>query len=262
MASLGTAISDVHRAVYSFRIWNLLAMQDIRQRYRRSVLGPFWITMSTLISIAALGIVYSKIFHTPLRDYLPFLATGLVCWTFISGLVMESCAVFTQSESIIKQVNLPFGLYVFRMVWRNIIILGHNLIVIVAVNICFGLYPTWTMLGFLPALGLTAVCAVAVGYLLGALCTRFRDLPQIITSLVQVIFYVTPVIWKPALLKGHEELMNFNPFFHFLEIMRAPLINETPQSISADLSIAITVILSVAALLFFARFKKRIAYWL
>lgn len=260
--ALATALADVYRTAHSFRIWNLLAMQDIRQRYRRSVLGPFWITMSTLVSIAALGLVYSRIFHTPLRDYLPFLATGLVCWTFISGVVVESASVFTQAENIIKQVSLPFGLYVLRMVWRNIIILAHNLIVILLVNMCFGLYPSLTTLLFIPMLLLTAICSVAIGYLLGALCTRFRDLPQIIASLVQVVFYVTPVIWKPALLKGHEELLTFNPFFHFLDVMRAPLVNELPQMNSLYLALAITVFFSAAAMWFFARYRNRIAYWL
>ena len=207
---------DLFGAIAAYRIWHLLAMQDIRQRYRRSVLGPFWITLSTLISIAALGIVYSRIFKIPAAEYLPFLTVGIVGWTFISTIVMESCGAFTSAESIIKQVNLPFGLYVLRIVWRNFIILAHLAVVVVLVMVYMRIPPTRYLLLLPFSLAIVAVASIAAGYLLGGLCTRFRDVAQIISSLIQVVFYVTPFIWQPTLLKRHEEILLFNPFYNFL----------------------------------------------
>lgn len=253
---------DLFGAIAAYRIWHLLAMQDIRQRYRRSVLGPFWITLSTLVSIAALGLVYSKIFKIPPEGYLPFLTIGIVGWTFISTMVMESCGAFTTAESIIKQVNLPFGLYVLRIVWRNFIILAHLAVVVAVVLLVMRIPLTWYVLLLPMGLAIVAAASIAAGYLLGGLCTRFRDVAQIITSLMQVIFYVTPVIWQPTLLKGHEEIMLLNPFFHFLEIIRSPLLGNPGAPISWIMSIAITILLWIGAILFIARYRKRIAFWL
>lgn len=253
---------DLFGAISSYRIWHLLAMQDIRQRYRRSVLGPFWITLSTLISIAALGVVYSKIFKIPTAEYLPFLTVGIVGWTFISTMVMESCAAFTSAEAIIKQVNLPFGLYVLRIVWRNFIILAHLAVVVVLVLISMRIPLTWYLLLLPASLAIVAAASIAAGYLLGGLCTRFRDVAQIISSLIQVVFYVTPVIWQPALLKGHEEIMLVNPFYHFLEILRGPVLGKAVDPISWAVSIGLSILLWIGAVLFIARYRKRIAFWL
>jgi len=256
------AFSDIREAVMAYRIWNLLAFQDIRQRYRRSVLGPFWITLSTLISIAALGLVYSKLLKEPAAEYLPFLSVGIVCWTFISSIVVESCGAFTSAEHIIKQVRLPFGLYVLRIVWRNFIIFGHLAVVVVLVMIYMQVPVTWRLLLLPLSLALVAAAGVAAGYLLGGLCTRFRDVPQIVASLVQVVFYVTPVIWRPTLLKGHEEIMLMNPFYHFIEIMRGPVLGQDVAPISWALSIGMTLALWLGAILFMGRYRARIAYWL
>jgi ABC-type polysaccharide/polyol phosphate export permease len=256
------AASDFVGTAKAFRIWNLLAIQDIRQRYRRSVLGPFWITLSTLVSIAALGLVYTKIFKTPIDDYLPFLTVGFIAWSFISALVMESCAVFIGAEGIIKQINLPFGVHVMRMVWRNLIMLAHHSVVVVLVLIYAGITPTMQLF-YLPfSLVLVTVTGVFSGYLLGAICARYRDIAPIVTSLMQVVFYVTPVIWYSSLLKGSEWLLVMNPFFHFLEILRAPVLGSAVEHHSFRVCLGITLVLGAASMLFMYRFKKRIAYWL
>jgi ABC-type polysaccharide/polyol phosphate export permease len=237
-------------------------MQDIRQRYRRSTLGPIWITLSTMISIFALSVVYTKIFKMPTEEYLPFLAIGIVFWTFLSSLIIEACSVFISAEGIIKQVNLPFGIHVARMVWRNIIILGHNLVVAIIVMIYAKIAIDFNILLVVPALFITIISAISIGYLMGALCARFRDIPQIINSLIQVLFYITPVIWKPQLLAGNEELLYFNPAYHLMEILRTPLLGQSPASSSWIASIGFAIIVSASAIIFLAKYRRRIAYWL
>lgn len=255
-------IGDIRATIASYRIWHLLAVQDIRQRYRRSVLGPLWITLSTLISIGALALVYTKIFNIPAAQYLPFLTLGVVVWTLLSSLIIDSCTIFIAAESIIKQVNLPFGVHVARMVWRNVIVFFHNLAAGLVVLLLMRTPFTLDLLLFPIALAIVSVAGVAIGYLMGALCTRFRDIPQIVNSLVQVLFYVTPVIWAPSMLKGHEELLNFNPLYHFLQIMRAPLLGQDAGTISWLAATGFTLALVVAAHLFLRRYRQRIAYWL
>jgi len=254
--------SDFVGTAKAFRIWNLLALQDIRQRYRRSVLGPFWITLSTLVSIVALAVVYTKIFKTPIDQYLPYLTVGFIAWSFISALVMESCSVFIGAEGIIKQINIPFGVHVMRMIWRNLITLAHHSVVVILVLIYSGIVPTWGLLYLPYSLIVVTLAGVFTGYLLGAICTRFRDIGPIVTSLMQVVFYITPVIWYSGLLKENQWLLVINPFFHFIEILRAPILGNAVEHHSYKICLAITLALGVISMMFMYRFKKRIAYWL
>jgi ABC-type polysaccharide/polyol phosphate export permease len=177
-------------------------------------------------------------------------------------LMVESCSVFISAEGIIKQINIPFGVHVMRMVWRNIITLAHHSIVIILVMAYLGVPPTMKLIQLPFALLIVVGAGIFSGYLLGAICARFRDIGQIITSLIQVMFYVTPVIWYSSLLKGHEWLLLFNPFFHYLEILRAPILGTPIEHRSFEVCIAITICLGVVSMIFMHRFKKRIAYWL
>ena len=240
----------------------MLANQDVRQRYRRSVLGPFWITLSAVVSIIALALVYTQIFKVPTAEYLVFLTTGFIAWTYMASLVNESCTVFVAAEGIIRQVNLPLGIHVFRMVWRSLITLAHNLVIVVLVLVYMKVELSSAMLAFAPALLVTTIGALALGYLLGGLCTRYRDIPPIVSSLVQVLFYVTPVIWPPKLLQGNEYLLNYNPFYYFLEILRKPMMGQWPEAEMWIVSAALSSLLVAVAMAFMARYRWRVAYWI
>ncbi|HKO68133.1 MAG TPA: ABC transporter permease [Burkholderiaceae bacterium] len=259
---LSAAWRDVTEAIAAFRIWLLLAHTDVKQRYRRSVLGPFWITLSAVVSIIALALVYTQIFNVPTSEYLVFLTTGFIAWLYISSLVMESCTVFIAAEGIIRQVNLPLGIHVFRMLWRNLITLGHNLVIVVLVLLYMDVGLSLATLLFIPAVILTGIGAIALGYLLGGLCTRYRDIPPIIGSLVQVMFYVTPVIWPPRLLVGNEHLLTYNPFYYFVELLRTPLLGEVPSLRVWFVSVLLVLAFSVAAMAFMGRYRWRVAYWI
>lgn len=253
---------DFLKTIQQYRVWHLLAMQDIRQRYRRSVIGPFWLTLSTFISISALGIVYAKIFQIKIDDYLPYLSVGFIFWTFISGSLLEACGVFIQSEGIIKQINLPFGVHVMRMVWRNLITLAHHSIVLVVVFYYCGQKVSSEILYFPVALLLVILTSVFLGYIFGALCARFRDVAQVVASIVQVVFYITPVIWRPDLLSGHEYLLVYNPFFHYLQILRMTIMGGADVYNSWEFSIFITLLLGVFSYGLMRKYRSRIAYWL
>lgn len=259
---LGAAMRDLAATLSSYRIWALLAHTDVKQRYRRSVLGPFWISLSAIVSIVALALVYTQIFKVPTSEYLVFLTTGFIAWLYLASLVTEACAVFINAEGIIRQVNLPLGIHVMRMVWRGVITLAHNMVIVVIVLLYMGVGLSWTTLLFFPALALTAVGAIALGYLLGGLCTRYRDIPPIVGSLVQVMFYVTPVIWPPKLLKGNEHLLILNPFYYFLELMRAPLMGEVPVASLWLTATAMVLVVCIVAVAFMARYRWRVAYWI
>jgi lipopolysaccharide transport system permease protein len=262
MPEFESALRDINETFRSHRIWMMLANQDVKQRYRRSVLGPFWVTLSAVVSIIALALVYTHIFKIPTAEYLVFLTSGFIAWSYIASVVIESCTVFIGAEGIIRQVNLPLGIHVFRMIWRSLITLGHNLVIVVLVVLYMNVPFSWSFLALIPGLLITTTGAIALGYLLGGICTRYRDIPPIIASLVQVLFYVTPVIWPPRLLEGNEQLLTFNPFYYYLEILRSPMMGRWPSPEMWVVASALTVFLVVAAIAFIGRYRWRVAYWI
>jgi lipopolysaccharide transport system permease protein len=256
------AVDDV---VEGLRLWPLawtLGWLDIRLRYRGSMLGPFWLTLSTAVMVGSLGVLYSTLFHIDVHEYLPFLALSQVLWFFLSGLVSEACTVFTQAEGMIRAVRMPLFLHALRTLVRNVFVLGHNIAVIVVVDIIFAIWPGWHGLLVLPAFVVWAVDGLAVCLLLGAFCARFRDIGPIVGSIMQIAFFLTPVIWQPSQLGRHAVLLPFNPFFALLEIVRAPLLGTTPSAYTWLAAVVYSLLLCGVTWLFFVRARGRVAFWI
>jgi ABC-type polysaccharide/polyol phosphate export permease len=258
---LPRAIEDIREGLARWRLWGLMGWHDILLRYRRSMLGPFWLTISMGIMVGALGFLYGNLFKIPLETYLPFLTLGFLVWTLISGLITDGCTALSGAEGLIKEVRLPYSLYVFRMIWRNVIMFGHNLVVYLIVAAIFGIKPTLATLLVVPGLALVVVNAVSMGLLASILCARFRDIPQIVSSLLQIMFFLTPIIWQPELLKDRHFLVDSNPFYHFVEIVRAPLLGHSVQLESWLYAVAVSLLGWLLALVFLGRYRKFIPYW-
>ena len=258
-----TAVSDIRASFGRLSLVGMLGWQDIRQRYRRSSLGPFWLTISMAIMIGTLGLVFGQIFKAPMRDFFPFLTAGIIFWTFISSVLGEGCSTFIQSDGIIKQLPIPLFVHVLRMMWRNLLILGHNIVIFPLVVMMIGHSPGWIALWVLPGLFLLILNMGWMALILGVVCTRYRDLSQIVNSAIQVVFYLTPVMWMPGLLPERVGiLVQFNPFYHLIEIVRAPLLGHVPGMVSWGVCSGIAMLGWGLALQFYGRYKHRIAYWL
>lgn len=258
------ALADIGAAIKRYDLIGVLGWADVRQRYRRSALGPFWITIGMGVMIATIGVVFGQIFKSPLHDFFPFLTIGTIVWTFISTVLSEGSTCFISAEAILKQLPLPLFVHIMRMMWRNLIILAHNIVIFPLVLIAVGKPLELVALVAIPGLLLTLINLSWMALILGILCARYRDLPQIVTSLLQVVFYLTPVIWMPKLLPSRAGvyLLDSNPFYHMLEIVRAPLLGQMPSATNWVVSIAIAVIGWLATIAFFGRYKNRVAYWL
>lgn len=263
ISQTGLAILDVIEGARAWRLWGLLGWQDIRQRYRRSKLGPFWVTISMGAMVGGMAMFYPALFHTGVPDYIPFLALGFIVWGLIGSLVTESCSAFIEAESIIKQVQLPLSLYVYRVVWRNLIIFAHNIVIFVVVAIFFRIWPGWLDLLALPGLFLICLNGVWIGILAGLVSARFRDVPQIVASVMQIAFFLTPIIWQPKSLPGGGSLLlDLNPFYYFLELVRQPLLGHELTLYAWLMVLATTLCGWTAAFLMYRRYRRRIAYWL
>ena len=247
------------------RLWRLaatLGWLDIRLRYRGSMLGPFWLTLSTAVMVGALGFLYSTLFKMELHDYLPFLALSLVLWAFLSSLVTDACTAFVSAEGMIRSMRMPYHLYAMRIIVRNVLVLAHNIPVILGVYLVFDVWPGGRALLAVPGLMLWLADGVACCLLLGALCARFRDIPPIVGSVMQIAFFVSPIIWKPELLTGSKaEWLPLNPVFALLEIVRAPLLGEGVSGIVWVSALVFSAILMAVTWMLFARARGRLAFW-
>ncbi len=259
------AIQDLTDGFKQWPIWLMLAYQDIKIRYRRSVLGPFWITLSMAITAYSMGYLYSHLFHTDLKSYFPFLVGGMLAWGFISSTINDLVDTLTIEESMIKQIKLPYTLYINKVIARNLIIFLHNVPIILPILAIF--HETakinFNTLMLIPGLALLYLNALTYGLTLAMIGARFRDVTQIIKSIIQVIFFVTPVMWSPEILPPDKRFIAvLNPFYAFVEFIRCPLIGTLPSLTSWLVLSLVTALGIVISLQMFTRYRSRIVYWL
>jgi ABC-2 type transport system permease protein/lipopolysaccharide transport system permease protein len=262
VSQFGLAAADFAAAVRLWPLWTRLGWNDILYRYRRSTLGPFWATVNIAITVIALGVVYSQIFNLPVRQLMPYVCAGLIVWGFVSSILLDAGSLFSGSESYIKQVRLPYTLYMCRFVFSKTMLFLHDLPIYIAVLLYFQIWPGAVALYAIPGFLLLAINSAFASLAIGMAAARFRDIPRIIASLAQVLFLVTPIIWMPDLLGPQLYLAHGNPLFHLIEIVRAPMLGALPSELTIRVMLSITTINILVTALFFLRFRNRIAYWI
>jgi lipopolysaccharide transport system permease protein len=255
------AIEDLQGGLARWRLAWALARGDITHRYRGSVLGPFWLTLSTAVMLTALGVLYAKLFRMDVQSYLPWLAVSLIVWATISQIVTDATTSLTGAEGVIRQMPLPYSVHAMRVVFRNAVIAAHNLPLIGGVFLIFGVVPGWGALWAIPGFLLIAVAAFAASIFLGMVCARFRDIPPIVGSVMQIAFFVSPVIWKPEMVGHWEPWLPINPVFAIMETVRGPIMGTGAGPVIWGLALAWTGALVAGAWVFFVRFRGRIAFW-
>jgi ABC-2 type transport system permease protein/lipopolysaccharide transport system permease protein len=258
---VSAAVADLVDGLERWELWSTLGWHDIRQRYRRSMVGPFWLTLSMGMMIGGLAYLYGGVFGQDVSTYFPYLALGMIIFTFISSLITEGSSTFIWAGPAIVKMKAPLSIYIYQMICRNIIILAHNALIFVVILPFVKVDLGWN--SFLSVLGLLLVVGVGVwvGLILAALSARFRDVQPIISSVMQIAFFMTPIFWTPSSLPNRQAFVYFNPFYYLVEVVRAPLLGQTPP-----LSVWLTVIAfnclgASVAIIFFARCRARIPFW-
>lgn len=257
-----SALRDFREALASYRVWSYMASNDIRLRYRGSTLGPLWITLTMVIFIGALSIVYSRLFNQEIKAYIPFLTCGILIWTYISSVINESAETFISSKEFIEGMRMPYFLFIFRMVWRNFLIFLHNFVVYILVVLYLHVHLTWFTLLAVPGFLLVTAVLSAMGVILSILATRFRDLPPIVTAMMTVIFFVSPVTWQSKLIGEASLIIQLNPVSYLLDLIRTPLLGHAPAMHSAYIVAVLAVILWTLAFAIFSANNKKIPFWL
>jgi ABC-type polysaccharide/polyol phosphate export permease len=257
------AARDLIEGTANWRTWYVLGISEVRHRYRRSVLGPFWITISLGIQALIMGFLLSFLFKVEMSRFLPFLCIGLVTWAFISSSVIEGANGFISQSSLILQVKRPLWTFVMLVLWRNALIYLHTIVVFVVAALAYGLLPTEKYLLIPFGLALLVLNAGWMALIAGLLSARFRDVPLLIQNAMNVLVWLTPIYYQRAQLGEHASMIiALNPLTHVVEVARAPFLNEVPPASTWLIAVAVAVVGWAVAFALLVRTRARVPFWL
>ncbi len=253
--------NDLLAAVMAYDLWFFLARHDIKIKYRRSKIGPFWITLSMAIFCVVLGVVFSQLFKIETSELLPFLSIGLVVWGLVASNVSEMPNLFVDNASYIKEMRINPLIILLRALTRNVIVFGHNLLIVLGIYLYFGIWPGWVGLLALPGFFLVLLNLAVIGIPLSIIGARFRDLAQITQSILQVVFFITPIFWFPRLFGDTSWVIAANPIAYFIDLVRSPLLGNPPELISWGVAVLTLAITSIIAVWVYRSKSTRIVFW-
>jgi len=260
-----SSVREVVAALDLWRIWWRLGIQDLRLRFRRSVLGVGWLLVQLVVMILAVGVIYGSLLGQDLRTFLPFLTVGLVVWSFLTASIVEGGLALVASEGYIKQIGLSIHVYILRFFVSVSISGAINLVAYAIVAAVYRVPVGWGILWVIPGLVLLSLIGLLFMVIFAHLNARFRDTTHLAAVGMQVLFYITPVLWPAEMLRGRRLgwIVDVNPFYHLLEAIRQPLLSSRPATLENYLvGLALAASLGVVASGVVAFYSRRIVYLL
>jgi ABC-type polysaccharide/polyol phosphate export permease len=238
-----------------------LAWADTKARYKKSVIGPIWLTLGNLLGVVGLSIVWSALLGEAQSSFVPSVSLGLILWQFISGCVSDGPSVFTRHANIIKNVSMPHAFFVMRCLFRHIINLAHNVVIIAGLALFYKFSGGNNLIYSFAGLILVTLNLFWIMYLLGLLGARYRDIEFFVTAILPLLFFLSPVIFRPDQLPIEIELIWYNPLSYFIEVVRAPLLG---KPVLASNYVIMSIFLLIGSLLtwwYVRRSGKNLAFW-
>ena len=225
-------LADSVASVRVWRVWWFLGMQDIKARFRRSFFGPVWILLNMFLVVAGVGVLYGVLINQPMREFLPYLLTGLALWGMLVSSFTESGWSFINAEGYIKQFCYPKQIYLLRTLVSTSIILAITLTAVVPVQVLTGSFSILGWVIAVPGLVILLLASLAHITLSAYLGVRFRDYPHAAAGILQVAFFVTPVMFPTKMLDGrHLSLIyRVNPFYYLITVAREPILKGVPAA--------------------------------
>lgn len=266
-ASMGArtraAVGDVAEGIRRWRSWTYLAVETVKNQYRRTVIGPWWLTLQTGALVVGLALLFGTLFHQSLHEFIPYVGGGFIGYTLLAGLTAKGADVFVNNAGTLLSTRQPLSMLVFQAVCVDLLQFAHNLI-IVAAFVALGLVPvTPLLLLIVPAVLIISLNGVAIGLWLGPTVARFRDVGPLVAAVLQVMIFFTPVFWRLDDISGagRGALVGWNPFIYLLGLFRDPLLG-IPPSVSVWLGVLVVTGLNILlAAWVFTRWRSRLPYW-
>lgn len=263
---IAIAVADLKTFFSSHRLWMWMAYIEIKRRYRRTLIGPFWTTLSYGILVGAIGTLWARIFNTNVQEFLPYFACGMMVWMFIATTINESCAIFVANGHLLTHTRLPYSIHIYATVLRNIIVMCHHLVVAGAVVIILGTpLSIVSALAFVIGMAFLAILLTPIALMVAVICLRFRDLPQVISSVLQICMFITPIMWPEKQFASGTQtrlyLVDLNPLYYMVSIVRDPLLGTIPPTTTYLVMIGGALIVWIPTFFIFARYRKYLVFW-
>lgn len=252
---------DLVHGLREWRLWAFLGLQDIRQRYRRSLLGPFWLTLGLGATVIGIGLLYSQILKSPANQYVPFIAISLLVWNMLSACVNESTTMLTGAQGVITSIQVPYTSFALRLIMRNLIVAAHSLIVVVIAFVWYRFPVSPTIIAAIPGLILFCLNMYWITLGLGLLCARYRDVAQMVIYTLGLVFFLTPVIWLPGTIRAGNPFILYNPLAQLLNLIRDPVYSHTIPFYSFFYCFWMMIIGGAITVAYFYKVRRRVAYW-
>lgn len=256
-------ISDITFILHRWRIVHLLGIMKMRERYSRSKLGQLWLTVSNLVYLILVGIVWSVIWKMPIDEFLPYIGVGHVVYVFMAQTLNESSGVFVADGRYYLNEKIPFIMSIFTHIYRSFLVFLHNLplffiLVLWSTYAFFSIDFVWIL-----SVGLLLVFLFFSSYIIASTSTRFRDLEQVFGIIFQLTFLISPVMWKISFLpEEYRSLVMLNPIAAFLELIRNPIIGLNVQDYALISAFSWTAFAFIFAFFLHKKFDKQIIFWI
>lgn len=256
------AYADLRKGLEAWRIWTALATNDIKMRYRRTFLGPFWLTIQTAIFVTVMGILWSKIMGVDMVKFMPRIACRIVLWNFLSMTIIQSGRIYFSASSMIQMAKLPFSVYLLQHMTTQMINFVHIVPILIVIIILFVSFNILGILGFVLGFFALALFLFWISLALSCLCLRFHDMVHTVSVFMTMAFFLTPIMWPIERLGDHQWFAHINPFYHAITVCKEPLMEGTVPLLSHAVLLGLNAAGLVLGFLVFARSYRRLTYWM
>ena len=255
-------LRDIGGGLVKLRLVATIVGNEFATRYKGTLLGAFWLTATALMTVLGLGLIYSQVFQTDFRSFLPYVAIGMMVWGLISATVSEGTGVFSNAHGVYSQMRLPVSLFVYTLAGRSIYAFFFRSLVVLPLLYFRGEpIATEAALEALGGLLLLFWIGAWAAFPLGLLGARYKDTSQIASAFITFAFFVTPVFWQGERLGEYSFVVDFNPFHHFINVVRGPLLGLQDVTLSFMVAGAFAIVLPVIAVFSLAAHRHKMAYW-
>jgi ABC-type polysaccharide/polyol phosphate export permease len=261
-SALKAALKDVGDGIRLAPLWWRLGLDQTASRFQRSILGPFWMACNLLVVAFALAFLVSALMGVNIMGTFPQVVAGLLAWSLVGTTIADAQAIFLYNAGLMQSQRLPLTFYVFLHAQKAATNFLFQLIAFWAVMMIIGKFaiPHWTLI---PAVALVLLIVCFQGFIIAIPSTRFRDVAYMMSYVVQLLFYVTPVFWMTDNVSVNKRwVIELNPLGHQVELLRAALTGHAPAAIDWLWTLGTTGVLALIAIVLLAMFRKRVVFWL
>lgn len=244
-------------------MWMTLGWQEIVQSYRRSVLGPFWITLNLVIFATAMTLIYGALFGVPTKEYAAYVVTGMIAWFWVAALLTDVGNTFLSYGSFVKGMPLDKVQFVWAAAYKQLVILAHHLIVYVALIVIGIVHPSVHTIAAIPVFAVMFLLSVPITAIASILFTRFQDIQRLVTSMIIVFMMITPIFWQANMMPGwRSALIHLNPIWYLIEFMRRPLLGQPSDPFIVSVVVGMTIVLWIGGAMFYRRYHRYVVFWM